>query len=108
MNRLWFADSANLAVYYLPLQQKTGEVKVLPLNAMFKRGGSIRAMYTWTIDGGMGLDDQLVIFSTNGECVIYGGIDPDADGDFQLVGIFRFDARCPSTASSTMAASSTC
>jgi hypothetical protein len=52
MNRLFFADSSNLAVYYLPLQQKSGEVKVLPLNALFRRGGSIRALATWTIDGG--------------------------------------------------------
>jgi hypothetical protein len=90
MNRLWFADSSRLSVYYLPLQQKSGEVKELPLNALFKRGGSIRAMYTWTVDGGNGLDDQLVIFSTNGECVIYGGTDPDSD--LQLVGVFRFDS----------------
>jgi hypothetical protein len=36
------------------------------------------------------MDDQRVIFSTNGECVIYSGTDPDAD--FNLVGIFRFDS----------------
>ena len=90
MNRLFFADSSHLAVYYLPLQQKTGEVKILPLNAVFRRGGTIRAMYTWTMDGGAGMDDTLVIFSTNGECVIYKGTDPDTD--FSLVGIFRFDS----------------
>lgn len=90
MNRLWFADSTNLAVYYLPLQQKAGEVKVLPLNAVFKRGGSIRAIYTWTTEGGINLNDQLVIFSTNGEAVIYGGVDPETD--FELSGIFRFDS----------------
>lgn len=90
MNRLWFADSINLAVYYLDVQSKSGEVKVVPLNALFKRGGHIAALYTWTVDGGAGMDDQLVVFSSNGECVIYGGTDPDSD--FQLVGIFRFDS----------------
>jgi hypothetical protein len=90
MNRLWFADKSNLSVYYLPLQQKTGEVVELPLNAVFRRGGHIRAMYTWTRDGGAGLDDMLVVFSSNGECVMYSGIDPDSD--MQLVGIFRFDS----------------
>jgi hypothetical protein len=90
MARLWFADSTNLAVYYLPLQQQSGEVKELPLNAIFKRGGSIRALYTWTVDGGAGMDDQLVIFTTNGELAIYSGTDPDTD--FRLVGVFRFDA----------------
>ena len=94
MNRLWFADSANLAVYYLPLQQKSGEVHVLPLNAIFRKGGSIRALATWTLDGGRGMEDQLAIFTSNGEVAIYQGTDPDqADtGQFNLTGIFRFDA----------------
>lgn len=90
MNRLWFADSTYLSVYYLPLQQKSGQLKELPLNAVFKRGGTIRAMYTWTLDGGMGLDDQLVIFTTNGEAAIYAGTDPDTD--LTLIGVYRFDS----------------
>jgi hypothetical protein len=90
MNRLWFADSQNLALYYLPLQSKTGELKYIPLNAIFRRGGAIRAVYPWTVDGGSGLDDRIVIFTDNGECAIYSGVDPDSD--FNLVGIFRFDS----------------
>jgi hypothetical protein len=90
MNRLWFADSQNLAVYYLPIQQKGGLLELFPLNALFKRGGHIMAMHTWSIDGGTGLDDALVIFSSNGEAVIYSGVDPGSD--FKLVGIFRFDS----------------
>lgn len=90
MNRLWFADTSNLAVYYLPIQQKSGEVKVIPLNALFKRGGTIRAMATWTLDGGAGTDDLLVVFSSNGEAVVYQGIDPNTD--IGLRGIYRFDA----------------
>jgi hypothetical protein len=89
MNRLFFADESNLAVYYLPLQQKDGVLEVLPLNSIFKKGGSIKAMGTWTVDGGMGLDDQLVIFTTNGEVAIYSGVDPDTD--IGLVGVYRFD-----------------
>ncbi len=92
MNRLWFADKTNLAIFYLPLQQKSGEVKELPLNALFRRGGSIAAMYTWTIDGGAGVDDQLVVFSSNSEAVIFNGTDPDGDGTWNLTGIFRFDS----------------
>jgi hypothetical protein len=90
MNRLWFADSDNLAVYYLPVQQKTGALNFLPLNAMFKRGGTIEAIATWSLDGGKGMDDVLAIFSSNGEVALYSGVDPATN--FQLVGIFRFDA----------------
>lgn len=89
-NHLWFSDENNLAVYYLPLQQKSGELKYLPLNALFKRGGTVRALYSWTVDGGDGMDDKLVIFSSNGECAIYTGTDPDSD--YSLQGVFRFDS----------------
>jgi hypothetical protein len=92
MNRLWFANSTDLAVYYLPLQVLSGTFNILPLNAYFRRGGAIRAIMTWTFTGGAGLDNLLVIFSTNGEAAIYQGADPDAvDGSFRLVGVYRFD-----------------
>jgi hypothetical protein len=91
-NRLWFADTTNLAVYYLPLQQKSGEVALLPLNAIFKRGGTIRAMYTWSTTGATNITDQLVIFTTNGELAIYGGTDPTDPANFYLQGVYRFDA----------------
>lgn len=89
-NLLFFADEQNLCVYYLPLQQKSGQLNMLPLNAMFRRGGFVRAIYSWTIDGGAGMDDLLVIFSSNGECAIYKGTDPATD--YSLIGVFRFDS----------------
>lgn len=91
MNRLWFADRQNLAIYYLPLQQMSGTLKELPMNGLFRRGGSILAMYGWTIDGGQGLDDMLAVFTTNNEVVIYRGTDPDNADLWGLVGIFRID-----------------
>ena len=90
MNRLWFADNENLAVYYLPIQQKSGDLELFPLSTLFKRGGVVRGLYTWSIDGGIGLDDALAIFTSNGEVAIYSGVDPESD--FKLVGVFRFDA----------------
>jgi len=90
MNRLWFCDKTNLAVYYLPIQSKSGQLKLLPLNAVFRRGGYIKAMASWTLDGGAGTEDQLVLLSSNGEAVLYNGTDPDSD--FALTGIFKFDA----------------
>jgi len=90
MNRLWFADSDNLAIYYLPIQQKSGAVELFPLDVLFKRGGHIQALATWSLDGGTGLDDAIAIFSSNGEVAIYSGVDPESD--FKLVGIFRFDS----------------
>jgi hypothetical protein len=96
INRLWFADSHDLAVYYAPIQTNGTDpltLKILPLNAYFKRGGTIRSIQTWTYTGGTGMDNLLVIFTTNGEAAIYSGSDPDdVNGDFKLVGVYRFDS----------------
>jgi hypothetical protein len=92
-NRLWFANDTDLALYYLPLQVLSGTMNILPLNAYFRRGGSIRSIYTWTYTGGSSMESLLVIFTTNGEAAIYQGADPDAvDGSFKLVGVYRFDS----------------
>ena len=77
-------------MYYLPIQTKCGQSSSLPLKALFKRGGTIRAMYTWSIDGGAGMDDQLVIFTSNGECAIYAG-HRSRRPIFRFVGVFRFE-----------------
>jgi len=91
MNRLWFADSVDLVVYYGDLQIVDGTMTLhtLPLNAYFRRGGTIRSLMTWTFDGGTGMQNLLVIFTSNGEAAIYSGSDPATD--FKLVGVFRFD-----------------
>jgi hypothetical protein len=90
MNRLFFADTANLSVYYLPVQTKSGELLEIPIGSLFRKGGTIRALGTWTIDGGAGMDDHLAIFTDHGEVAIYSGIDPASD--FRLVGIYKLDA----------------
>jgi hypothetical protein len=89
MNRLFFADSTNLCFYYLPLMQKDGELDVFPLSAIFRKGGTIRAMASWTTDAGIGMDDVLAVFTSKGQVALYRGVDPDTD--FTLVGVYTFD-----------------
>jgi len=91
LNRLYFADPYALVVYYLPLQQKSGQLAALPLDPVFKKGGHIQAIASWTVDGGLGLDDKLVVFSSNGEIAIFTGVDPTDDA-WSLVGIFQHDS----------------
>jgi hypothetical protein len=91
INRLYFADRSTLAVYYLPLQSKSGTLAQIPMNAVFRKGGFIVAMASWTVDAGAGMDDKLCVFTSNGECAIYSGIDPEDDA-FGLLGVYRFDA----------------
>jgi hypothetical protein len=89
MNRIFMVDKTNLCVFYLPLLQKSGAVKQLPLGTIMKKGGSIVALASWSIDGGTGIDDKLVVFSSEGEIAIYSGFDPDSN--FELVGVFALD-----------------
>ena len=77
-------------MYYLPVQTKSGALFVVPLNAIFKRGGHVRRSTRGRLTAASGIDDALAIFSSNGEVAIYSGVDPATD--FKLVGVFRFDA----------------
>ena len=51
-------------------------------------GGYVVAMYSWTIDAGYGLDDHAVFLTSEGEVLIYRGINPGVAADWVLVGIF--------------------
>ncbi len=63
----------------------------------------VRALATWTVDGGAGMDDQLVIFSTNGEAAIYSR-HRSRYGFFTWSAFSASTARCRNTRPSTGAA----
>lgn len=89
-NRLYMVEKNSLSLWYLPFTSIGGAAKELPLGTIFQRGGSIQAIFTWTIDAGNGADDHFVIISSNGEVAVYGGTDPETVGAFSLIGIFQF------------------
>jgi hypothetical protein len=86
--RLWFAKKNSLDAYYLGIDAIGGALQLFPLGALFKRGGSLLRLDTWTIDGGNGIEDYLVLITTTGECAIYEGYDPTSADNFSLVGVF--------------------
>jgi hypothetical protein len=51
------------------------------------KGGYLQAIYNWTIDGGAGSDDNMVVMGSGGNVLIYGGTDPSTT-DFTLIGSF--------------------
>lgn len=87
-NRLFFVEKNSAEIHYLPVQSIGGNMATFPLGAVFKRGGAINAIYTWTLDAGEGSDDHLVIISTKGEVAVYRGTDPSSASDWGLVGVF--------------------
>jgi hypothetical protein len=87
-NRLFFVVKNSMELAYLPTLSIGGAAAFLDLGSVFRMGGSINAIYTWTIDAGAGADDHLVIISTNGEIAVYSGTDPNSLAAWRLVGVF--------------------
>lgn len=87
--RLWFAQVNSLSVWYLPTSSIAGAASELPLGSIFRRGGYVMSIGTFSQDSGDGLDDYLAIITSNGEIAVYQGTDPTSASTFALVGVFQ-------------------
>lgn len=87
-NRLFLVVQDSMQLAYLPVLSIGGAAAFLDLGSVFRLGGSIMAVYPWTIDAGNGADDHLVVISTNGEVAVYRGTDPSSSTDWALIGVF--------------------
>ena len=87
--RLYFVEENSLNFCYLPVDSINGAVTSFPLGGIFKNGGYLQAMGTWTIDAGYGVDDLAVFVTSNGEVAVYKGSDPSDPTDWALVGIWN-------------------
>jgi hypothetical protein len=86
--RLYFVQKDSLSFWYLPVDSINGAVTEFPLGGIFKKGGYLQAMGTWTIDAGYGVDDLAAFVTSNGEVAIYKGSDPSNPNDWALIGIW--------------------
>lgn len=87
--RLWFAQHRSLDLWYLPLQAIAGAALVFPLGSVFRRGGYVTGLGTFSRDAGQGIDDFLIIITNNGEIAVYQGTDPSSANTFALAGTFE-------------------
>jgi hypothetical protein len=96
--RLYFVIENSLDFCYLPVDSINGAVTRFPLGGIFKNGGYLQAMGTWTIDAGYGVDDLAAFVTSNGEVAVYKGSDPSDPNDWALVGIWNigqtFNRKC--------------
>lgn len=90
--RLWFVEKDSMSAWYMPVNQIGGAAVEFPLGQLFKRGGKLLAMATWTIDGGEGVDDHAVFLTSEGEIAVYKGTDPASVATWALVGIYYIGA----------------
>lgn len=84
--RAWFVQKSTTKAWYLATDAIEGAATAIDFGPLFKHGGSLAYLATWTIDAGEGMDDFLVAVSSNGDIAVYKGTDPAAASTFSLVG----------------------
>lgn len=88
-SRVWYVQKATLDVWYTAAGALTGALTKFSLGSIFKNGGYLVAMGSWTLDSGSGVDDLAVFITSEGEVAVYQGTDPAAAATWALVGIFN-------------------
>lgn len=90
--RIWFIESGTLSAWYLAVDAIAGAATKFDFGPVFQQGGTLAAIGTWTLDAGYGIDDHLVIITTQGEVAVYHGTDPASASTFALSGVFYMGA----------------
>lgn len=84
--RLWFIQKNTSIAWYLATGAITGAATAFNFGNKFKHGGTLQALYSWTIQGSTGPENYLVAISSSGEVVIYGGTDPSDANTWGIIG----------------------
>jgi hypothetical protein len=88
--RLFFVEKDSLNAWYLPAASVGGAAVVLPLGAVFTRGGSLLFGSSWSLETGAGgLSEQCIFVSTEGEVAVFQGSDPSVAASWSRVGVYR-------------------
>jgi hypothetical protein len=87
--RLFFIEKNTLSAWYLPSGAIAGAAAEVDMSAYARRGGSLLAAATWTIDAGYGVDDYLVFVTSNGEVIVWRGTDPSSSTTWTMTGVWR-------------------
>lgn len=86
--RLWFVEESSMNLWYLATDAVSGAATQFPVGSLFKLGGYIVAIASWTVDSGSGSNDLFVIATSNGELAVYQGTDPASSATWALIGVY--------------------
>lgn len=84
--RVWFIEKESANAWYLPVTTFEGTVVQFNFGDQFRSGGALVALHNWTLDGGDGVDDNLVAISGAGDVAVFQGTDPASPTTFGLIG----------------------
>jgi hypothetical protein len=86
MSRVWFVEDGTALAWYLVAGNIAGPATSFNFGSKFNHGGTLKGLYSWTVDGGEGIDDHLVAIGSGGDVLVYKGTDPTSAATWQLVG----------------------
>jgi hypothetical protein len=87
--RALYWSAAQCGFWYASAGAFQGALFYFPLDYVFREGGAVSLITTWSRDNGDGVDDMTAIISSNGECLVYQGNDPSSALAWQMVGRFH-------------------
>lgn len=87
--RMFLIEEASFNVWYLPVNSIGGAATKLDMSPLFRLGGYMMAMATWSIDNAAGAQEYAVFISSEGEVVIYSGTDPSVAANWVIGPKFR-------------------
>ena len=90
--RVWIFTRNSSSAFYLGVNSISGAATEFVFGGKFKRGGYVAGIYNWTLDGGAGVDDYLVVASSAGDALTYQGEDPSASSTWSIVGTYDIGA----------------
>lgn len=90
--RLWFVEEDSMTAWYLPVDAVGGTAIPFYLGSIFRKGGFLQNICTWSRDAGDGVDDILIFQSSEGEVAGYAGTDPASASTWGLEGVYFIGA----------------
>jgi hypothetical protein len=87
-SRMYFVEKESFSVWYGGVNAVSGALTEFDMQSLFKKGGQLSFMATWTRDSGQGMDDLAVFVSDQGELLVYQGAYPN-DSTWSLIGRFE-------------------
>lgn len=82
-------EEGTMSAWYLGVDAIAGTATEFSVDGVFHHGGSLLFGATWSLDSGSGLDDVLLLVTTEGEVAVYQGTDPSSASTWSLVGVYQ-------------------
>lgn len=88
-NRLFFVQRNSMDIWYPEVGALGGALNKITMQGIYRQGGAVLFVATWSLDAGDGIDDKFAAVSTEGEIAVFEGSNPSDANDWTLVGVYE-------------------